>query len=258
MPEIAEVRLMRDFINTKSNAVVFNKATTSTVTKHPLGNWPCCFTLRAEARGKELQLILNKKDKITFTMGMTGNWLWKKRHIPVHSHLLLESKQGVLVMHDIRRFAKWKNRDWNKDRGPDPISENQQFKENILKHVKTNKQLQTHPLHQILLNQKWFNGVGNYLVAEILGRLDVDPFQSLYNLYQTDILNFMQLFELCKNVPEEAYQLGGGQFKDWKNAFEVDSTQFKEWIQFYRKDTSVRYKTKTGRSFWHHPKWSKV
>lgn len=75
----------------------------------------------------------------------------------------------VLCFVDYRRFGRWEvGGTWGRDRGPDPMWEYQNFRENILTGLKSadfNK-----PICEALLNQKYFNGIGNYLRAEILYR----------------------------------------------------------------------------------------
>ena len=46
------------------------------------------------------------------------------------------------------------------------------------------------PTHEVLMNQQWFNGIGNYLRAEILGKWDVNPFQPIRNIIDTHHVNY--------------------------------------------------------------------
>ena len=63
---------------------------------------------------------------------------------------------------DYRRFGSWIiNGEWGSDRGPDPIDEYKEFRQNVLENLANaafNK-----PICETLLNQKFFNGIGNYL-----------------------------------------------------------------------------------------------
>ena len=258
MPEISEVRIMSDFINAKAEGKQYFSIVKSQVSKNPVIKEPSeSFSLKAESRGKELQLTLADTKKITFTMGMSGNWFYSES-VDIrprrHSHLFFfDTDGGWLYLNDVRRFAKWSERDWYPDRGPDPVKDHSKFCDNITKDVKTRKLLKTKLLPEIMHNQQYFNGVGNYLVAEILGRLDINPFQTLHQLYETDINGYIGLLNLCKLIPEASYELGGGQFKDWDNAFNIDNKSFLNWLQFYQKASSIQLKN--GRRFWFHKKW---
>lgn len=80
----------------------------------------------------------------------------------------------VLSFVDYRRFGRWEvGADWGPDRGPDPMWEYPAFRSNVLENLKSaafNK-----PICEAMLNQKFFNGIGNYLRAEILYRFVVHP-----------------------------------------------------------------------------------
>ena len=74
-----------------------------------------------------------------------------------------------------RRFGVWKiNGDWGTDRGPDSITQYPEFRSNILENL--NDSAFNKAICETLLNQKYFNGIGNYLRAEILFRLKIPPF----------------------------------------------------------------------------------
>ena len=67
------------------------------------------------------------------------------------------------------------NEDWSSDRGPCVITESQLFRQNVLNHL--DDKAFDRPLCETMLNQKYFNGVGNYLRAEVLYRLKIRPFE---------------------------------------------------------------------------------
>ena len=66
------------------------------------------------------------------------------------------------------------------------------------------------------------------------------------------ITNNPEILDLCKDIPLKAYELNGGQLRDWSNPFSGDDIEFKKWV-FYQKGLKV--KDKTGRTFWFNPKW---
>ena len=77
---------------------------------------------------------------------------------------------------DKLRFSKWKFTDgFSKNRSPDPVKEYDEFVDNIKKGFSKKSSLKTFqsPISEVLLNQKYFNGIGNYLRAEILLRANI-------------------------------------------------------------------------------------
>jgi endonuclease VIII-like 1 len=96
------------------------------------------------------------------------------------------------------------------------------------------------------MDQRYFNGIGNYLRAEILHRAEQDPFQEASEA----ILSNLKILELCRTLPIAAYYIGGGQLKDWHNPFAVPADGFSGWIQCYGKsDTAIV--DKNGRTLWY-------
>ena len=102
------------------------------------------------------------------------------------------------------------------------------------------------------MNQKYCNGIGNYLRAEILYRIpNLNPWLSAKEAFT----QFPLLFDLCRDIPLQAYALGGGQLKDWESPFDTDPQPFREFIRCYGKSTMSRIVDKNGRTFWYDPKW---
>ena len=107
---------------------------------------------------------------VLFRFGMSGCFKFTSvNEIPKHAHLRFFAKDGenVLSFVDYRRFGRWTiNGDWGADRGPDTIVEYKAFRQNVLDNLKNaafNK-----AICETLLNQKFFNGIGNYLRLVIL------------------------------------------------------------------------------------------
>jgi endonuclease VIII-like 1 len=261
MPEYAEVRLMSDFINEVSKhnelaksiyAIRPNKRVISDFSniKYP-------FSYISTTKGKELKLeILDSNHKlhiITFTMGMSGTWqLFKSsQKISNSVRLVIELPGYNLCLLDTRRFAVWKWRDFNESRGPDPVQDFDNFKNNVIKNL--NKKIFQKPIFEILLNQTYFNGVGNYLRSTVLYRLNRNPFVSA----QQYIQEVPEIFEEVRNCCLFAYQKQGAQLRDWKNPnpnpnIEKSQQEFLDWV-FYQKGKS--FVDSNGRNFWYHPQW---
>ena len=252
MPEIAEVRITADYVNALSEGKNFY-----TISKNPVHKGidilphDTPFKISARSRGKELCLFLSTDSgtrSLKMTMGMSGHFKWiEDGELEKHAHLKFNSVQGSLAFVDVRRFGKWKWGKFSENRGPDPIDEYDKFIENILSHLHT-KEFQK-PLYEILMNQRYFNGIGNYLRAEILYKADQNPFEPAY----IALIHNARILELCKTLPIEAYYLNGGSIKDWKNPFGEQSSS--DWMKCYGNKNMSTLVDSAGRRLWFDKKW---
>ena len=273
MPELAELRLTADYVNHIAKDKVFHGAKKNPTHKCPDLEQDLDFPFRieAESRGKELMLkispIIIDEENLKFkngdpltlmmTMGMSGHFKWVEDGVhEKHAHLMFRTEGGSLAFVDVRRFGKWKWGTWGKDRGPDPTTQFQDFIRNIASNL--NKREFDRPIHEMLMNQKYFNGIGNYLRAEILYRVNVDPFISA----REALIHHTEIYRLCRWAPMQAYKLGGGQLRDWENPFGSSYKEMIEsWDDFilcYGNPEMSKVTDKNGRTFWYNPKWNKI
>jgi len=280
MPEGPELRIAANFINQVASKHLF----TGKVIKSDLATKLCevpfeaeTYSLQAESRGKELKVHLDpqnddtqKKSKkkksqdlpeqsvkhVLFRFGMSGCFkLTSVKEIPKHAHLRFFSKDGenVLSFVDYRRFGRWTiNGDWGSDRGPDSIVEYKAFRQNVLDNLKNaafNK-----AICETLLNQKFFNGIGNYLRAEILYRCQIPPFAQSRSVLEPLLNNVKteepDILELCHIVPKEVLSLDGGKGYDVEKDPEKDYSAFNNWLQCYYKDGMQNLVDHNGRTMW--------
>jgi endonuclease VIII-like 1 len=255
MPEGPEVKIMSDFINRHSKGRVFNCL--NHVDKNNSVINPIIveeFKLSADTNGKELILNLqsnNQTKKLWVFMGMSGNWKFvltddwiKSKYI----RLRIDSTDGhSLILYGGFMGPKYSLEPFKSKRGPDPTKNFEDFKENIYKNI--HKKSFDRPICEGLLDQRYFNGIGNYLRSTILYYLDINPFMST----REAIKNHPQILDMCQQIPNKAYQLNGGQLRDWQNPFDTDKQQFIDWV-FYQKGSYCT--DKSGRTFWFNPKWN--
>lgn len=255
MPELAEVKLMTEFFNSSAGTKRFRAVHKSVESKVSTDlsltpTDPDGFTVSAQSRGKESIIILTgvksgEVKRLMVTYGMSGHWRSVKHasNIPNHSHLMFEAFDGsILCLVDVRRFAKWRwVQSWSQNRGPDPVFEFDNFIENIKSN--SHKKVFEKPICEILMDQKYFNGIGNYLRAEILYRAQIDPWTPA-----RDAVKIGKLLSLCRIVPLEAYKIGGGSIRDWKNPYGDQKVTMDEWMQCYGKKKNIT--DGTGRTFW--------
>ncbi|XP_072349037.1 endonuclease 8-like 1 isoform X2 [Scyliorhinus torazame] len=205
MPEGPELHLASRFVNRVCSGTVFaGQVEKSAVSKNCEVPFKCdAYLISAVSRGKEVKLTLTpikeedgKEDMkptatededrlpapmdVTFRFGMSGSFkLTNEDEVPKHAHLKFFTKgkpTQVLCFVDPRRFGSWEvNGTWQSDRGPCVLLEYEKFRSNVLSNLP--EKAFDKPICEALLNQKYFNGIGNYLRAEILFRLKVPPFE---------------------------------------------------------------------------------
>jgi endonuclease VIII-like 1 len=262
MPELAELKLTAEYVTEVAKGKIFNRIEKNPAHKGleipaPYNE----FRISAKNKGKEMVMFLYQYESapyqyvpIRITMGMSGHFqLTETGKETKHAHLKFYSKDGyTLSFVDVRRFGKWKlGEEWSDNRGPDPISNFQDFVRNIKANI--NKKDFDKPIHEVLMNQKYFNGIGNYLRAEILYRTDCNPFISAREALES----YPEIYQLCKLLPLQAYRLGGGQLKDWENPF-GKKTEVDSWSDFmicYGNPKMSKITDRNGRTFWFNPIW---
>lgn len=255
MPEGPEVRIMSEYINDNVSEKTFtklfhvekgNNAKDSNLIEN--------FKVKSSSYGKELKLrVYHDVTDLTFSvfMGMSGNW----KFVPTsdwlntkYVRMRLDTIDGYsLLLYGSYMGPKYRLGEFTGvKRGPDPTKDFEKFKSNIYQNL--NKKTFDKPICEAILDQKYFNGIGNYLRSTILFYLDIDPFQPARQAIESN----SNLLELCRDIPLKAYEFNGGQLSDWKNPYDTDFDSFIEWV-FYQKGNSCR--DNTGRTFWYHPKW---
>ncbi|KFP70713.1 Endonuclease 8-like 1, partial [Acanthisitta chloris] len=179
--------------------------------------------------------------------------------------LTRETPPRALCFIDVRRFGSWRLGDaWQPERGPCVISEYQAFRENVLKNL--DDKAFDKPICEALLNQKYFNGIGNYLRAEILYRSKTPPFEKARTVLEalkeqeqrknpsltlSKKVKLMQenpdLLELCHAVPMEVIT-AEKQLFDPEHA--DNYTAFKNWLQCYLVPGMSSLRDHSGRTIW--------
>jgi endonuclease VIII-like 1 len=255
MPELAELKIMADYINQNVKDKTFKKIYhvekgNVSVDSNLIEN----FKVESISNGKELILRVYHDDadlKFSIFMGMSGNWLftptetWSDRKF---TRMRLDTTDGnSLLLYGLYMGPKYRLGGFTGvKRGFDPTKEFDSFKKEVISNL--DKKVFDKPICEALLDQKYFNGIGNYLRSTILYYLDVNPFETARKVIKSN----PQVLDMCKDIPMRAYELNGGQLTDWKNPFDTDFEEFKKWV-FYQKGISC--KDKTGRTFWFDEKW---
>jgi len=266
MPEGPELHMAARFINQVSKYHKFGgqiiKSEVST--KNPDVPFNAKnYDISAETRGKELKVYLEDKKSsknkthILFRFGMSGCFKFTEvKDLPKHAHLRFftvnENPQQVLSFVDYRRFGRWElEGEWGSDRGPDPIVDYENFRQNIL----TNLSVAAfkRPICETMLNQKYFNGVGNYLRAEILYRANIPPFTEAFTVLEPLLEDTIKsegpdILELCNIVMKEVLTLDKG--KNYDPDSEGSENNFSAWLQCYYVEGMSNLKDGNGRTMW--------
>ena len=197
MPEGPEVRVSSLYVN----EICKGRAFTGEVVKSAVSKCSGVdfssprYSITSESRGKEMALTLEclkdtkNKIRVIFRFGMSGRFRFgPASEIHKHAHLMFfthEEPRNVLMFVDVRRFGSWhvvameeggkKEKEevdpeekWGENRGPDPMLQYALFRSHVLENLTDS--IFNKPICEALLNQKFFNGIGNYLRAEILYR----------------------------------------------------------------------------------------
>ncbi|EQB78106.1 nei endonuclease VIII-like protein [Camelus ferus] len=286
MPEGPELHLASHFVNEECRGLVFSGC----VEKSPVSRNPevpfesSAYHISALARGKELRLTLSPLPgaqppreplALVFRFGMTGSFqLAPSDVLPPHAHLRFYTAPSgprlALCFVDIRRFGHWElGGEWQPGRGPCVLLEYEQFRENVLRNL-ADKAFDR-PICEALLDQRFFNGIGNYLRAEILHRLRIPPFEKartvLEALQQRRLVRMQggspeltlsqkikaklqnpDLLELCHSVPKEVVQLGGKGYGP--ESGEEDFAAFRAWLRCYGMPGMSSLRDRNGRTIW--------
>lgn len=254
MPEYSEVRLNAEYITSinKNRYIIEVETLPSNKLKGIEEMDVLGKSLSASSRGKELKLHLGENTMVV-TLGMSGgfrNFKIPKDNTDMgwkHSHLRFKMSDGEWFNWvDVRRFGKSLGTEWGQKRGPDIFDETEQFIRHILEN--TNHSDFKKPTYEVLMNQYWFNGIGNYLRAEILGKWDVNPFQPMKNILTEEFV------EHVIHQVRQSYILGGGRKYKWETEDMDTFLNWETWMRYYGKGEKIVDKQK--RTFWFDKKYT--
>lgn len=253
MPEIAELRLMADYINRCSDTT-FTKVIVEREKFPPLDIKD--FNLKAKSRGKELMITMKGDEEVSIrlNLGMTGCFKKYKdrKSTPGGTAITFCSDEYVLAFVDVRRFARCViSTEWGSNRGPCVLSEYHSFKKNLLEC--SSRKIFDKEIYLLMMDQKYFNGIGNYLRSEILFRWDSSPFTCAREAIQDD-----RLIKLCYQVSKKAYRLGGGELYTWQTPEGTprDQDKWDRFMKCYNQPGMASVLGPQDRRFWFNPKFS--
>lgn len=231
MPEGPEVKnmilqLSKIIKNKQLNTIIINSGRYSK--KSPVGFNDFIKQLPSKiidvnCKGKFIYIELDNGYKIWNTLGMTGGW---KKNKNKHSHFTFKFNDFEIYYEDVRNFGTFKFNNSKvdfdkkiKSLGIDIFSSD--FNIDYVKKIFSNKKIFHKTIVDILMNQKLFCGVGNYLKSEILYASKISPFRKIENLKENDIEN---IYKNTKKISTESFKKGGASVRDYSDLNDKDGT----------------------------------
>jgi formamidopyrimidine-DNA glycosylase len=171
--------------------------------------------LQSESWGKQMLFKFSGDNWIGIHLGMTGTLrLEPPGFLPEkHDHLVLHQAERALVLRDSRLFGRvrfYQGRGtppWWRDGGPDigSGSFHRRFFDRFLRcHARA-------PIKSVLLLQRGFAGIGNWMADEILWRAKIAPQRSSGSLSRTEQA---RLFRETRFVAAESLRIIAPEFGD--------------------------------------------
>ncbi|EFO65282.1 Hypothetical protein GLP15_4339 [Giardia lamblia P15] len=149
-------------------------------------------TLKRAWEHSDHAVALTIPTSIVIGLGLAGyinTFLTPEEALKSNAHLLFEASDAVLAICSSRpETMYWRVGDFDHARSPDPVTQYLDYVSKILSklsHIPIGldgsfivqpKSIFSQPICRLLLSQELFNGVGNYLRAEVMHRLLIHPF----------------------------------------------------------------------------------
>ena len=264
MPEGPEVKIASDYFNnlfSSSKKIEFEIISEyyhqkysnvfNSISSH-LDTFKPTFTI-----GKNIFLELTNNQLFNFHLGMTGGW--QKEKIK-HCHFRVFDNKNEIFFSDVRKFGNMK------------IISNTLFSEkfnssydllnksyNIKKHLNylDTKINIKKSICSVIMDQKYFPGVGNYIKSESLYASKIHPEERWGNLNKEMRI---RLIENTKEVMYNSYQSGGAELKDFKNPFHKSRFMLKVYgkKRTTKNNLIISEKTSDARKTWFCPEIQKL
>lgn len=202
MPEGPEVRLQCHFLQKKlTNKSITIQILSGRYTRHTLKNFnKVSFPMKVRdvlVKGKLIYITFYNSDTTLFiTLGMSGHFLEKNNEETVyttskHNNIAIKYGSKVTYFHDYRNFGTFQFTLTKEDQikklqkiGIDLLEPKTTFEDfyDILIEKRNHKRIA-----EILLEQKYFSGIGNYVRSDSLYLAKVCPFTLVKNLTKENI-----------------------------------------------------------------------
>ena len=184
---------------------------------------------------------------------MTGGWSSNDQK---HCHFHIQSKKKILYFKDVRKFGKIRiisqqelkekyNKKFDLLNNQYEFNQHLEFLENNIKPTKS--------ICKILMDQKYFPGVGNYLKSEALYSAQIHPEEKWGQIIKEKRII---LIKKTKNIIQKSYLHGGAELRDFNNPFTKSKFKLKIYgkKQTKKNNDVVSILTSDNRKTWFCPK----
>ena len=178
--------------------------------------------------GKNIFLDLENNQIFNFHLGMTGGW---SSELIKHCHFRVFDCNNEIFFRDVRKFGNMKvitQSQLNEKHNPNYDLLNKKYNLKIHLNYLETKIRAKKSICSLIMDQKYFPGVGNYIKSESLYASKIHPEEKWGNLNENIKIN---LIRNIQKVMNESYNSGGAELKDFKNPF--NQSKFK--LQIYGK-----------------------
>ena len=266
MPEGPECRHIRDCLDRKikEKKLQHVEIKSGRYLRHgPPQGWDLLNTLlqtktlkivQIGCRGKFLYWLFEDQSSLWITLGMSGQWT---SELLDHCHVQFDFDNGETVyFRDVRNFGTLKYvptiEQLNKkltSLGYDILNSVSLDDTQCLQLFKKKQNMN---ICKFLMNQTYFSGVGNYIKSEALHMSQINPFATIKQLTDTQLID---LYQSIRTIASSSYQAKGASFLTFKDPDQNKgkySFQFKVYGKTTFQDFTVqKAKTPDGRtSFW--------
>lgn len=213
------------------------------------------WEITSTSRGKEMMVIFTCGEEVhrmLFGFGRIGSISHCNiNEIPEdferNAQLRFYTETEIIYLNDFTRLSIWR---WvggfNKNRGPDIVSQHNEWRNKFYLYRKSYHLKK--PVFDVIMDQRYFNGIGIYTRAEILARSKCSPFMMFNEMLESESMR-NDFFEVCKEVLIALASAGGMQFKFWKNPFGMNKKRFNRYVicfnkpgfAFYHRDSKKRF-----------------
>jgi endonuclease VIII-like 1 len=214
--------------------------------KHPVVDIDVPFTVHSDSRGKEQRLVLcssktDRKAVLIFHHGLAGKWKYSNDEFnsAVRIAFARDDDEEALCWHDAIKLGSYSvqlARDSQlKDllnplraiscfesaakRGPDPLVEHGEFRRRLVEILGAPSMpaafKSPSTLADLMLDQRYFNGVGNYMRAEVLARAGLWPFSSAESLL---VGHADRVERLCRALFDTYFEIVSGRIGEYGDA----------------------------------------
>lgn len=245
MPEGPEVRIITDQLSTNLKGRILQEVQVvgGRFVQKPPENMehlqlPVEITA-VKCKGKFIWFTFANGWYLFNTLGMTGSWGAVKEK---HSAIRLKLDEGEIFFSDPRHFGTVKFaygtnilQDKLNTIGMDLLDAGL-TKKDVSEEFQKKIQGSNATIVELLMNQKVFSGVGNYIKAETLYRSKVSPWRQGKSLSKEECL---ALVKNATDILVDSYKVGGATIATYKN-FEGEVGHYSGKLMVYGKTTDPR------------------